>query len=79
MSTFIWEKAAMHIMASQIKDILVDTCLMELIEAEQLTPQQWVEKEMLRLQQRADGYGMTIAQYTNTFWTGEKEDWAMFK
>ena len=61
-----------------MSDVVNDKCLMELVEAEGMTPQQWVVTEMNRLQKRADAYGMSIEEYTNTFWTGEAEDWSYF-
>ena len=53
-----------------------DKCLMELVEAEGMTPQQWLEVETERHQRRADAYGMTLVDYTSQFWTGEDEDWS---
>ena len=60
-----------------ISDVVNDQCLMDLVEAEGKTPQQWILDEMKRLQQRADAYDMSIEQYTNLFWTGEPEDWGL--
>jgi hypothetical protein len=64
-----------------MRDVVNDKCLMAAegrVEAEGMTPQQWVVTEMNRLQKRADAYGMSIEEYTNTFWTGEAEDWSYF-
>jgi hypothetical protein len=58
-----------------ISEVVNDKCLMDLVEAEGMTPQQWVVVEMNCLKKRADAYDMSIEQYTNIFWTGEPEDW----
>ena len=63
------------VLATQIKEIMDDKCLMELVEAEGMTPQQWLKVETERHQRRADAYGMTLGEYTSQFWTGEDEDW----
>ena len=62
--------------ATQIKEIMDDKCLMELVEAEGMTPQQWLKVETERHQHRADAYCMTLGEYTSQFWTGEDEDWS---
>ena len=62
--------------ATQIKEIMDDKCLMELVEAEGMTLQQWLKVETERHQRRADAYGMTLVDYTSQFWTGEDEDWS---
>ena len=64
------------VLATQIKEIIDDKCLMELVEAEGMTPQQWLKVETERHQHRADAYGMTLKEYTSQFWTGEDEDWS---
>jgi hypothetical protein len=58
-----------------MREIVNDKCLMELVVAEGMTPEEWVTREMKHLQKRADAYAMSIEQYTNTFWTGEARDW----
>ena len=63
------------VQATQIKEITDDKCLMELVEAEGMTQQQWLKVETERHQRRADAYGMTLGEYTSQFWTGEDEDW----
>ena len=65
-----------HTTVLAIKEIMDDKCLMELVEAEGMTPQQWLEVETERHQRRADAYGMTLVDYTSQFWTGEDEDWS---
>ena len=68
-------KTTRHTTVQAIKEIMDDKCLMELVEAEGMTPQQWLKVETERHQRRADAYGMTLGEYTSQFWTGEDEDW----
>ena len=50
-----------------IKEIMDDKCSMELLEAEETTPQQWLKVETERLQRRDDAYSITSSGNTQAY------------